>query len=522
MTKIQLYPWQEDCLTAWHRHNCRGIASVVTGAGKTVLAVAAANRLRPAVTGPLRVKVVVPGTALLSQWRNAFLTGSDDPAISREQTGYYHGKRKDPVSRPYMFYTINSARYCLARHILADLKNGYSVLLIADECHHYTSGENSRIFEFLPFLDRVPGQYYSLGLSATPKTAGYESVLVPALGRQIYQYTFAEAAKAGAVTPFALYQIALSFIPEERKAYANICHKLTNALTRLNKKNPHLGNLRSGRFFAALTALAQNADPVIAGSARTVLRLTAQRRTLICDAKARIPCACKLIEILGMKTKIIIFGERTGQADQLYHYLSRLYPNQVGCCHSKSGEQARTNALERFQNGEIRILISCRTLDEGFNVPAAAVGIVLSSTAGERQRIQRLGRIIRKHNGKELAALYYLYLEHTVESPAFFTAHPGEVITHEVFYSQPENSFSFPRYENAVVQTLAQIRKTTADTAALSEARKCLLQGMMRTDWLLGSILGDEVWADKIANARTRREANYWICMKMLGSLIVR
>ncbi|MGL5435349.1 MAG: DEAD/DEAH box helicase [Lachnospiraceae bacterium] len=519
MIEIQLYPWQEECLSAWTSHDCRGIVNVITGAGKTVLAIAAVNHLRRSSPKPLRVKIVVPTTSLLSQWRDSLLEYSDSPAISREEIGYYHGTRKDPVSRPYMIYMIHSARYCLARHILADLKNGYSVLLIADECHHYTSEENSKIFEFLPFVDKVPGHYYSLGLSATPRTQGYQSVLAPALGNEIYRYTFSDAAKRNAITPFALFQIALSFDPEERASYDDISDSITTVLMRLNKKCPSLKNLRNGQFFAALSTLTHSPEPVIANLARTALYLTYKRRSLICNAKDRLPCACKLIDILGPKTKIIIFGERTQQADQLYRYLGRLYPNQVGCCHSKIGNQARKNALERFHNGEIRILISCRALDEGFDVPAATVGIVLSSTSGERQRIQRLGRVIRNHKGKEIAGLYYLYLEKTVESPSFFTVHPKEVLFHNVFYSREEGCFSFPEYEDAATQLLNHLQKTISDKAALTEARKCLLQGMMRTDRLLGKVLGDDIWEQKIQAAKTIREKNYWICMRMMGNI---
>lgn len=517
--KVQLYPWQEECLTAWTGHGCRGIVNVVTGAGKTVMAVAAVSRLRDIAPKPLRVKIVVPTTSLFSQWRDSLLEYSGSPAISREEIGYYHGRRKDPVSRPYMIYMINSARYCLARHILADLKNGCSVLLIADECHHYTSKENSRIFEFLPYVDNTTGHYYSLGLSATPRTAGYESVLAPALGREIYRYTFTDAARQGIVTPFALFQIALSFTPDERKSYHDVSNRLSAVVNRLNQKCPSLKELRNNHFFAALSAQTHSPDPLIANLARNALNLTYRRRTLLCDAKSRLRCVCKLIEVLDPKTKIIIFGERTKQADQLYYHLARRYSNQVACCHSQSGEQARKNALERFRNGEIRILISCRSLDEGFNVPSATVGIVLSSTSGERQRLQRLGRVIRNHKDKEIAALYYLYLDKTNESPSFLEIHPGEVMLYNTSYSREDDGFSFPEYEEAAMQVLGQLQQTIPDETALMEIRKCLLQGMMRTDWLLGKVLGDEIWNRKIQAAKTTRERNYWICMRMMGIL---
>jgi len=89
--------------------------------------------------------------------------------------GLYCGACKDLPTRKYMIYVVNSARYTLSRHILADYQSAYPVLLIADECHHYGSPENSRIFDFLSLIspqDQATA-YYALGLSATPESASW-------------------------------------------------------------------------------------------------------------------------------------------------------------------------------------------------------------------------------------------------------------------------------------------------------------------------------------------------------------
>ena len=41
----RLYDWQEECLDRWFANNGRGIVQAVTGSGKTLLALTAANRL---------------------------------------------------------------------------------------------------------------------------------------------------------------------------------------------------------------------------------------------------------------------------------------------------------------------------------------------------------------------------------------------------------------------------------------------------------------------------------------------
>ena len=64
--------------------------------------------------------------------------------------------------------------------------------------------------------------------------------------------------------------------------------------------------------------------------------------------------------------------------------------------------------LSQFRKGELDVLVTCRALDEGFNVPETELGIIAASTATLRQRIQRLGRIVRPAKGKVGAVVYTL------------------------------------------------------------------------------------------------------------------
>ncbi len=41
----KLYSWQEDCLKRWFANKGRGMVQAVTGSGKTLLALTAADRL---------------------------------------------------------------------------------------------------------------------------------------------------------------------------------------------------------------------------------------------------------------------------------------------------------------------------------------------------------------------------------------------------------------------------------------------------------------------------------------------
>ena len=81
--------------------------------------------------------------------------------------------------------------------------------------------------------------------------------------------------------------------------------------------------------------------------------------------------------------------------------------------HTKSAE--RKEFLDMFRSGTYNVLVTSQVLNEGVDVPEAAVGVVISGTASTREHIQRLGRILRPSPGKEQAVLYELVSAGTSE-----------------------------------------------------------------------------------------------------------
>jgi superfamily II DNA or RNA helicase len=74
----------------------------------------------------------------------------------------------------------------------------------------------------------------------------------------------------------------------------------------------------------------------------------------------------------------------------------------------------RKRLLQAFHSGELPVLVTSQVLNEGVDVPAANVGIVLSGTATVREHVQRLGRLLRKHGDKQ-ALLYEVIARGTAE-----------------------------------------------------------------------------------------------------------
>lgn len=492
----------------------------MTGAGKTILALGAISRLEYillADQGPaLKVKIVVPKVFLANQWVKCL---QDDLAVSKADIGVYSGLHKDSPSRKYMIYVVNSARATLAQHILDDYQQGNSILLIADECHRYSSPENSRIFKFISQISSQDQaiHYYALGLSATPETATFKETLLPALGPEIYKYGFVEALNAQIISSFAIFNIKLYFSPEEESQYLDLSEQLTHALENLMYRCPFLKGLTKQRFFANLEQLAQSSeDETIGALARAVLILANRRKDVVYKAEARISCVNNLVTQLPRSAKIMVFCERIVIANTIYEQLHHLFPGQVGRYHSEMDEWNRKEILRKYHDGQIRILVSCRALDEGLNVPATDIGIIASSTSSTRQRIQRLGRILRRSGMSHTAKLYYLYIGSSNEEKDLLAEISrdltGIIPIQDLEYNHDHQTFLHSSYQSLADRVLAYTRHKCWNSKIITEITKNLERGKLGCDWWLS----EQDCRVKIKTAPSRSEQNYWVTMRLV------
>lgn len=508
----KLYSWQEDCLKRWFANNSHGMVQAVTGSGKTFLALNAADRLAKTLNLDLRTKIVVPTRTLMYQWYHAIKAYYGDPP--KNFIGLRGGGHKPLVDCQYTIYIINSARYELARQILSELRGGKAVLLIADECHHYISEQNQLIFEFIPHMQSYRDHFFSLGLSATLPSGHAGRQLAAALGRKIYTYEITAATARHTICPYDIFHIGLSFQPEESAAYEELTERMLILNAQLLSHCPSLRSLDQKERFEFLRILSSGKDKQLANIARQYMSLTFLRKGLVCMASQRLDCAQDLIRLLGIQQKILIFSERILQAETLYKLLENQYPGKIGRYHSKMGPQANKNALERFRLGDIRILIACKAIDEGVDIPDAAVGIILSGTSVQRQRIQRLGRIIRKKEGKEQALLYYLHVTDSSEDFCFLPD-SGPARIFELSYQPENNAFLNVLYDKKAAALIKQMYDAGLSTEKIQEAKQCLMLGSVKTDWMAEKIIIEQ----HIQNTASKRQKNYWICMKKLAEL---
>ena len=511
---MKLYAWQEECLRAWEENGWQGIVHVITGAGKTVTAMEGMLRLEKSLAEKgqkLRTRIVVPTTALALQWYKGMEAFLLSRGAGERRIGLFFGERKDDMNAEILILVVNSARFGLSRQILEDQKQGFWVFLIADECHHYGGEENRKIFSFRMQQAFQPLRYASMGLSATPQCAAYDEVLVPSLGQEIYWYGLRQAVWERRVSPYAVLPVKLPLSGEERMRYGEITEKIHRLHPRLMHAFPELKGLSPQAFMAVLQKLAKGEN----GVAAAYLNLVYQRRSLVVLASSRAECAGLLVSRLPRKEKILFFCEKIRQAEGGFRSLYESYPSRVGIYHSGLPRDTRERVLRDFRDGVIQVLVSCKALDEGVDVPDAGMGVIVSTTQATRQRIQRLGRILRRAEGKHMAVLYYFYIPEALEEceylPETGDGHPTAYLT----YYPREAMIDCDVYDDLAIALLVFMHRRGYTDRRLREACRYLEEGRVLPDWL-GT---PSELRRRLREAQDPDRRRYLVCMLKMAQL---
>jgi superfamily II DNA or RNA helicase len=123
-------------------------------------------------------------------------------------------------------------------------------------------------------------------------------------------------------------------------------------------------------------------------------------------ARLRVPVAAHLID-RHRGLRAMLFHEDVGEATRLLDLLKKR-GHSATIYHSRIAGPLRRDNLRLYRKGVFDVLVSCRALDEGINIPETQLAIIASATASERQRVQRLGRVLRPASGKTHALIYTL------------------------------------------------------------------------------------------------------------------
>jgi superfamily II DNA or RNA helicase len=365
----QPFPHQTEGLETWRQQGSRGVVVLPTGTGKTFLAILAIQQTgRPTL-------VVTPTIDLLNQWYGELLVAFGGPV------GLLGGSYYD--LQPLTVTTYDSAYIHLERW-----GNRYG-LLVFDECHHLPGPTYmmAAVGSLAPFR---------LGLTATPERADGRDNLFPELiGPVVYRREIKQLA-GDFLAEYRVERLTVSLSAEEQERYTRAREQFRGFV---DANGIRFGSMQGWQRF--IQASARSAE------GRAAFQAYREQKRLALAAPAKLQLLDQLLE-RHRQDRVLVFAHDNATVYQIAR------KHLVPAITHQTKTKERHQILERFHSGEYPIVVTSQVLNEGVDVPAANVGIILSGTGSVREHVQRLGRLLRKQDGKQ-ALLYEVVTQGTAE-----------------------------------------------------------------------------------------------------------
>ena len=363
------YPYQTEAIDAWHANGKRGVVCLPTGAGKTFIAILLiADTQRPTL-------VHVPTIDLMQQWYTV-LKEHFGQEIGLYGGGYH--ELKDLTVTTYQSAVMHAPYY--------GNRFGFAIF---DECHHLPSDQ----YQYAAISSIAP---FRLGLTATPeRTDGKESRLYMLVGEPCYEAKVQDLS-GKTLSEYRVVTIAVEMEDTERVRYEEARRTYLNFL---KQEHISMGTPRGWHNFLWKASRTEDG--------RAAFKAYLAQKQLSFASTTKQEWVWKLIQ-RHRGDRILIF---TQDNDTAYQLGTRFF---LPVLTHQTKLKERNDFLNKFRDGTYSILVTSKVLNEGVDVPEANVGIIVSGSGSVREHVQRLGRILRKREGKQ-AVLYELISKQTGE-----------------------------------------------------------------------------------------------------------
>ncbi|MDK2916505.1 MAG: hypothetical protein PWR25_1062 [Euryarchaeota archaeon] len=383
-----LWDHQKRALEAWLGSGGKGILEMATATGKTMVGLAAAEKLFK-LHGSLRVLVLAHSRALLDQWRRETI----------EKLGFVGDPGKD-YQNPLNYDDRFVVTFDTLQKVYKDPGAYAADLLIVDEVHHGAGLQFRKALE-------VPSRW-KMGLSATVEGAERGQVLDRYLGKTVYTFTLKEAREQGVVPDFRLHVHRTFLDVAEDVEFNEISEHIKKLLNYINANDRERIRALSGHRFSRFESLgdfvklmrdSRYLETEVPEEWQKLTGLIYRRRLIIHRSAPRMEQAIRLVKQLGDRKKCVVFSMDIETCERIYGSVkdtvnayrvhSGLHPDDV------------KRALTAFRTCTTGVLIAPKMLDEGIDVPDAEIGINVASAKTRLQLVQRMGRILRNRPGKQ-------------------------------------------------------------------------------------------------------------------------
>jgi len=363
-------PYQTEALEGWRKARGRGVVVLPTGSGKSQVAIMAIDDKRRSAL------VVAPTLDLVRQWYDLLTVSFGGPV------GIVGGGEHDV--RALTVTTYDSA------FLHMDHLGDRFGLVVFDECHHLPSGA----FALAARACLAP---YRLGLTATPERSdGREADLTLLIGPVVYQKDIVELS-GDYLADYDVERIGIELTEQER-----VLHDAERALYRsfLVRHGIRMSSPSGwGEFILYSSRSAEG---------RRAMAAYRTQRRLAFAASAKLDYLEHLLTV-HRSDRAILFTQDNATA---YEISKRFL---VPAITHQTKVKERSHILAGLADGSYGAVVTSRVLNEGIDVPEANVAVVLSGSGSVREHVQRLGRILRKKDGKR-AILYELVTARTSET----------------------------------------------------------------------------------------------------------
>ena len=363
---MKLRQWQEKAFPLWWAKK-RGIVKVVTGGGKTVFAIHCLTKYLEEEKDN-SIFIVVPSIALLDQWYEGLQKTFGDKDISLNGGG----EHLEVISK-ITISTIDSVKNIIHKF---DASN---TLLIVDECHKIGTEKRGETL--------TNNWHATLGLSATPERDyddNFYIIIKKILGDIIFDYDYIDAREDEVIVNFKLLYAYAAMTEDEEEKYKKFTKSIQRRAATIGGNNMNDYPLKMLIF---------------------------NRARMVKNSKNIIPFGVELLQ-KHKRDSWIVFTENKKQAKEFNKIINKKgYKSAIYNTDLDNAE--REENLNNFKSGNLNVLVSCTALDEGFDMPEADGAMILSASSSKRQRIQRMGRVLRITANKENALIVTVYSSKT-------------------------------------------------------------------------------------------------------------
>ena len=404
LTKDQL-----AAVDAWIFNAYRGSIIYSTGTGKTEIAFECAKRrasenlnhnnaqnnlvdgtVHTSNNAVLSILFLVPRIILIEQNFKRLLYYH----IPEESIGVYFGERKEVRE-------ITVSTYQSIVNNLELIRN--SDTIVFDEMHLLTDSAMTlrKMFDVLREEESNSTRKKALlGLTATideehPNYNTIVSILPP-----VKKYMIRDAVQDGRLAKPIVIPIKAKLTFEEKMLYNSYSNKIRKISNELNVSDP-----------GSMTMILKKGG-ISAKSARSWFENVRNRKNLINSAQNKISATVELIATKHSLERIMVFSETIESIKKLKDVLERKKGIKSMIIESKLKSKERQEILSKWGT-DFYPLLSVHTLEIGYDVPQVRIAIILASTSNMNQAAQRIGRTLRKTEGKNSALIYTVYLSDT-------------------------------------------------------------------------------------------------------------